>query len=279
MAGTLLAADRATMPGAKPGARAELAASAHELTETSRALEEAAQATASGFAPNVPVSPTAGAAADQLRQQAGDTLEAILEETARFLRRVSDNLSRHTVPDALSAVGGEPRLGQWAGEAAAVANRLIELVLGRLVRLLQASHLDELKEKVSDLLAATDLRGVVAVVLGVPETSKRIEGWLSAPGLDLACLDGGTAELMKLEHRYARQMRWAHHSITAILSLSVAGLVAPAVAVPQAALVVPVLLLTVTCAALGLSLEYAGSGHWPIEGVGRIVRTACEVRP
>lgn len=279
VAGTLLAADRAAMPGAQSGARAELAASANELMEAGRTLEVAARAMASGFAPNVPVSPTAEAAADQMRQQAGSTLEAILEETARLLRRVSANLSRHSVPDALSAVGGEPRLGQWAGEAAAVAKRLIEWVLGRLVRLLPTGHLDELKKKVSDLLGATDLRGVVAVALGVPETSKRIEGWLSAPGLDLPSLDGGTAELMKLEHRYTRQMRWAHHSITAILSLSVAGLVAPAVAVPQAALVIPILLLTVTCVAVGLSLEYAGSGRWPVEGVGRIVRTACEVRP
>jgi len=162
----------------------------------------------------VPVSPTAEVAADQLRQQAGDTLEAILEETARLLRRVSDNLSRHSVPDALSAVGGEPRLGQWAGEAAAVAKGLIEWVLGRLVRLLPAGHLDELKKKVSDLLTATDLHDVVAVALGVRETSKRIEGWLSAPGLDLADLDGGTADLMKLEHRYTRQMCWAHRGRT-----------------------------------------------------------------
>jgi hypothetical protein len=279
VAGALLAADHATMPGAEPGARAELVASANELTETGRALEEAARATAFGFAPNVPVSPTAEAAADQLRKQAGDTLEAMVEEIAGLLRLVSDKLSRHSVKDALSAVGGEPRLGEWASEATAVAKRLIEWVLGRLVRLLPAGHLDELKKKVSDLLAATDLRGVVAVALGVPETSKRIEGWLSASGLDPACLDDGTAELMKLEHRYARQMRWAHHSITAILSLSVVGLVAPAVAVPQAALVVPMLLLTVTCVALGLSFEYAGSAHWPVVGVGGIVRTACEVRP
>lgn len=279
VAGALLAADRATTPGAEPDARAELAAAANELTETGRALEDAARATASGFAPNVPVSPTAEAAADQLRQQAGDTLEVMVEETAGLLRLVSDKLSRHSVPDALSAVGGDPRLGAWAGEAAAVAKRLIEWVLGRLVRLLPAGHLDELKKKVRDLLAATDLRGVVAVALGVPETSKRIEGWLAAPGLDPAGLDGGTAELMKLAHRYTLQMRWVHHSITAILSLSVAGLVAPAVAVPHAALVVPILLLTVSCVALGLSLAYADSGYWPFEGVGRIVQTACEARP
>ena len=279
VAGALLAADRATVPGAEPGARAELAAASNELTETGRALEEAARTTASGFAPNVPASPTVEAAADQLRRQAGNTLEVMVAETAGLLCLVSDKLSRHSIPAALNTVGGEPRLGEWAGEAAAVAKGLIEWVLRRLVRLLPAGHLDELKNKVSDLLAATDLRGVVAVALGVPETSKRIEGWLSALGLDSGCLDSGTADLMKLEHRYTRQMRWAHHSIIAILSLSAAGLVAPAVAVPQAALVVPILLLTVTCVALGLSVEYAGSGHWPFEGVGRIVQTACEVRP
>ena len=279
VAGTLLAADRATMPGAAPAARAELAAAADKLTETGRALEEAARATASGFAPDVPVSATAEAAAGQLQQQAGNTLEVMVEETAGLLRLVFDKLSRHSVPDALSAVGGEPRLGAWAGEAAAVAKALIERVLRGLTKLIPPGHLDNLKKKVGDLLDAADLHGVVAVALSVSETSERIKGWLSAPDLDPACLDGGTAELMKLEHRYIQQIRWARHSVTAILLLSVAGLAAPPVAVPQAALVVPVLLLTVSCVALGLSLQYASSGHWPVQGVGWIVQTACGVRP
>lgn len=277
---TLLAADQATGTGAAPAQRDVLAQSVGRLTGLQRELEDASRFDAAGFAPVVPPSATVGAAVAQLREWAHTTIDVVVGEIAGLFQCLLDSISRHTAKDALGAVGGEVKLADWAGELAALVKKLIEWVLRKLARWLPAGRLGGLRDKVDAVLGGDgSLRGTVEAVFGVAVMREEVDRCLAVPGLRIADLDEGTAEMMRLKHSYTRQMSWARLAVGAIAPLTVVGLVTTGLAAPSVLIVAPVLQLTVVCAATALSLGYLAGEHGLVHGVGFTVKTACGMHP
>ena len=274
VAGTLLAADRATQSGAEAEAHTAFAASITQLSATGNELEVLATPPAAGFGPSVPPSPNAAAAADRLRRQADDTLKAVLDQATGIVESILNMVTaqpKQLVENALSAVGVKMDLGEWLGELAALARHLVEWVLARLSRLLPQGQLERTRKRVKELMDAPDLKNAVAAVLGVDDVKKAVGRFLAKPGLDRDSLDHGTGQLATLAGRYVSAMRWVRISLVVIPGLSVAG------AVPYAPLLVPLLLLTVMCAMTVLSIGYVDSGHGLglVQGVQHVVAHAC----
>ncbi|MEU5891493.1 hypothetical protein ABZ835_32295 [Streptomyces sp. NPDC047461] len=272
---TLLAADRATGPGAAPATRAELERSIARLTETSEELDALAKVPVAGFAPPVAPSPTVGAATERLRRQSADSLSAMAERTLGLVGVVLDRAAGWPKPvadDALVCVGAGGRPGAWLGELAALTRRVLLWVLDRLDRLLPVRLLPQARRRARQLVEAEDRHAAIRVVLGVTDARLDVDRLLSGPGLDRDRLDRATAELLGLDERFDTAMRWVRLSVGAIT------VVAELSRALDPLLTSAALYMTVLCATVVVTRDYVDSGRGLglVHGVRSVVADACE---
>jgi hypothetical protein len=275
----LLAADQATGPKANDDARTELDRSIARLTAEQTGLETLARLPAAGFAARIDASPDLPSAVRRLGAQAQTTLDTVVDQTAETVGFAFGAVLGPWGPvlgQALHEVGDALRLDELAGEFAAAARQAIEWAMQRLLRLLRSQDrlLVQVEERVGRLLRATDLKGVLATVVNTTTVSAEIAVLLARPGLERSSLDTGTERVIALTDRYTTAMRWVRRLLTVL------GALVAATVVLHAGLAIPILYMTVVCAALASAGWVEGDrGFGAVGSIRSIVRESSGGRP
>ncbi len=290
VAGTLLAANRATAYGAGLADRAALEQAVEDLAVVTRDLELDRDRTASAaFAPPIHHSPNAAAAAESLRKEAESTLDTLAVRAAAVVNQAFSS-AVGCVPgqfkDALKdlgALGAMVRIDQALGRLVSLALRLIERALDRLSCFFPIRLLGTARDRVgllADAIGTGDLGVITAAVLDVPAARQEIGTRLAGSALETESLDQGTAVLAGLSERFERVMTMTERVLVAIASAGRLLSLVPAVA-PVIPIFLPSASLAAVAAVVMIGCDYVDSGSvlGLVDGVRHVVADACGEMP
>lgn len=294
VAATVLAASRATTFGAGPAERADLERAAASLSACRLDLERdrAMATTATAFAPRAEHSPDPPTAARRLRDEADQTLDSLAVRVSGAVRQAARTVAGCPSGQLGQALANLRDLDTLAEKVrpvekklrglAELALRLVTQALTRLSRVLPAGCLDDACARVGRLTASfgTSVPGsMTAEVLGIPGVRQEIAARFASAEperWDTKLLDGGTADLTALAHRF--------ESVMAAASAVLAGTVVAGDAlgwIPLAMEVRPAIVASVALAVLAFVVvtgrDFAGSGSvfTRVRSVRHVVAVAC----
>jgi len=291
VAGTLLAASRATATGASPADRAALERAVAQLGSSRRDLEEDRdKPSAKAFAPLIQHSPTPAVAAGKLRGEAERTLNALGVRAAVVVRQAFSSAVGCTpgqIGDSIQDLGtlsSEIRIKERLQRLASLALRILAHAIARLSCFFPARLLDEARDRVgqlADSVRAGNRGAVTAAVLDIPAARREIAARLTGPGAaatpwNTRLLDQGTADLTALSNRFESVMAKTERVLTALVAAGRLLSLIPVVAEVRSAVLASAA-LAVIAAVVMIGRDYVDSGSvlGLVTGVRHVVATAC----